>query len=193
MNEFIALATLMFWPIIPIFWIPLHLCTKLFRRLGFFAYIISGLIWIFAAYFIWNYRNLLLEFDIVFPIFIKIIGLILLTLGIVLHIWTIKLLGPGTIIGLPEIFSGIKNKIIDKGPFSIVRHPTYLAHTLIFSGIFLFTGFLSVGLVALLDFFAVNLIIIPLEEKEMGERFGNNYEEYCRKVPARFLPWLFNP
>ncbi len=193
MNKFLAIATLMFWPVIPLFWIPLHSSIGLFRRLGFFTYIIPGFTWIPVAYLIWIYREFLLKFAIKFPVYVNIAGLFLLILGIILQIWTIKLLGPGTIIGLPEVFPKIKNKIIDKGPFSIVRHPTYLAHTLMFSGIFLFTGFLSVGLVALLDFFAVNLIIIPLEEKEMLKRFGKAYIEYYKKVPARFIPRVFNP
>jgi len=193
MKEFLAIATLMFWPVIPIFWIPLHFSIGLFRRLGIFTYIVPGLAWFPVAYFIWTYRDFLLKIAINFPLYVNIAGLILLISGTILHIWTIKLLGFGTIIGLPEVFPEIKNKIINKGPFSIVRHPTYLAHTLMFSGVFLFTGFLSVGLVALLDFFAVNLIIIPLEEKEMLERFGNVYKEYCKKVSSRFIPWLFNP
>ncbi len=193
MNELLAIGTLIFWPVIPIFWIPLHSGIALFRKIGIFTYIFPLLIWIPVAYFIWNYRQFLLKIAFSFQLFVNIAGLILLLSGSILHMWTIKLLGTGTIIGLPEVFPKIKNKIIDKGPFSILRHPTYLAHTLMLSGIFLFTGFLSTGLVALLDFFAVNLIIIPLEEKEMLKRFGNDYKEYCKKVPARFIPWLFNP
>ncbi|NWF98897.1 MAG: isoprenylcysteine carboxylmethyltransferase family protein [Nitrospirae bacterium] len=193
MKEFLAIATLMFWPVIPIFWIPLHFSIRLFRRLGIFTYIVPGIAWFPVAYLIWTHRHFLLKIAINFPLYVNIAGLILLISGTILHIWTIKLLGFGTIIGLPEVFPEIKNKIINKGPFSVVRHPTYLAHTLMFSGVFLFTGFLSVGLVALLDFFAVNLIIIPLEEKEMLERFGNVYKEYCKKVSSRFIPWLFHP
>jgi len=30
-------------------------------------------------------------------------------------------------------------------------------------------------------------IIVLLEEKELKERFGHDYEEYCRRVP-RYIP-----
>jgi protein-S-isoprenylcysteine O-methyltransferase Ste14 len=30
-------------------------------------------------------------------------------------------------------------------------------------------------------------IIVLLEEKELKERFGRGYEEYCRRVP-RYIP-----
>ena len=75
-----------------------------------------------------------------------------------------------------------------EGPFSIVRHPTYLAHTLIFSGVFLITEVTSVGIITLLDFIIINTIIIPLEEKELLSRFGEDYEFYKKKVPSRFFP-----
>ncbi len=52
-------------------------------------------------------------------------------------------------------------------PFSIVRHPTYLAHTLMFSGIFLLTEIVATGVITLLDFVIINAIIIPVEEKEL--------------------------
>jgi protein-S-isoprenylcysteine O-methyltransferase Ste14 len=42
--------------------------------------------------------------------------------------------------------------------------------------------------VAVLDALVVNAMVIPLEERELVERFGKEYEEYRRKVPSRFLP-----
>ena len=44
------------------------------------------------------------------------------------------------------------------------------------------------GVMTLLDAIMINGIVIPLEERELSERFGNEYEEYRRKVPSRLLP-----
>jgi protein-S-isoprenylcysteine O-methyltransferase Ste14 len=115
--------------------------------------------------------------------------MILLIFGALLHMWTAKLLGVG-IIGVPEIFVKIKENIVTEGPFSLVRHPTYLSHTLIFSGVFLITGVVAVGILTVLDLIIITIIVIPLEEKELLLRFGGGYVHYKKKVPSRFFPWI---
>jgi protein-S-isoprenylcysteine O-methyltransferase Ste14 len=190
MNESLAIMTLMFWSAIPLFWIPVHLATGFFRKLGLFTYLMPLIIWVPTAYVIYHYRFLLLQFKVQLPAILNITGIPLFLLGTLLHIWTAVLLGGLGIIGVPEISSKIKSTLITKGPFSIVRHPTYLAHTLIFSGVFLITEEVVVGVVALLDFIVVNSMIIPLEEKELLNRFGEEYQKYKRQVPARVFPWM---
>jgi protein-S-isoprenylcysteine O-methyltransferase Ste14 len=60
-----------------------------------------------------------------------------------------------------------------------------------FSGVFLITGVLSVGVVAVADFIVVNSVIIPLEEKELTDRFGEAYTSYKKNVPAKVFPVFF--
>jgi protein-S-isoprenylcysteine O-methyltransferase Ste14 len=59
-----------------------------------------------------------------------------------------------------------------------------------FSGVFLITGGLIVGMIAILDCIVVNSIIIPLEEKELVDRFGEEYASYKKTVPSQFFPWF---
>ncbi|MEW5949133.1 MAG: isoprenylcysteine carboxylmethyltransferase family protein [Thermodesulfobacteriota bacterium] len=106
--------------------------------------------------------------------------------GLALHILTGIYLRFG-LIGIPEFSDKVKMQLVKKGPFAIMRHPTYLAHSMIFLGAFLITGILTVGLIAVLDFFTVHVIIIPFEEKELQRRFGDEYTEYKRRVP-KFFP-----
>lgn len=73
-----------------------------------------------------------------------------------------------------------------KGPFSRMRHPTYFAHTLMFAGVFFITGSIAVGIVTLIDFIVVRSIIIPLEDRELVDRFGDEYERYKKDVPGYF-------
>lgn len=91
--------------------------------------------------------------------------------------------------GLPEVSSRVKSRLVADGAFAVVRHPTYLSHTMIFSGVFLITGVLVAGLIALTDFILVNVVIIPLEEKELSSRFDGEYARYKEKVP-KFFPKL---
>jgi len=122
----------------------------------------------------------------ILPPAVNMIGLLFLLAGAILHIWTIRLLGIG-IIGVPEVIGKAKAAVVTHGPFSYVRHPTYLAHTMMFLGIFLITGVAAVGVVTIIDFIIINALVMPLEEKELLERFGGDYRCYKKKV-SRFFP-----
>jgi protein-S-isoprenylcysteine O-methyltransferase Ste14 len=187
MIDFLAVMTLMFWPVIPLFWIPVHIATGFFKKIGRLTYVLPIITWLPLAYLIYHNRDLLLKYKIDIPLVFIIAGILCFTLGTLLHIWTARLLGIWGIIGMPEISTKAGVGLITKGPFSIVRHPTYLAHTLMFSGAFLITGVATVALITILDFITVKTIIIPLEERELLSRFGEIYISYMEKVPSRFF------
>lgn len=189
MTDLLAIITIILWPVIPLFWIPVHGLSKIFKGLGLFTYIMPLATWLPLVYLIYQNRHLLLQFKIDIPVVLNIIGALLLVIGTLLHIWTGLLLGIWGLMGLPEISSRIKGRLVKKGPFSVVRHPTYLAHTLMFSGIFLMTEVITVFILTLLDFILINLLIIPLEERELSIRFGEEYRLYIKNVP-QFFPRL---
>jgi len=145
--------------------------------------------WIPIAYFIFLNRNLFLANISEFPLLLSAAGLILLLVGSLIHIWTGAILSLSSLIGIPEIVTPQESRRIDKGPFAIVRHPTYLAHTMMLAGIFLFTGVTAVGILTFADFIVVNVVIIPLEENELALRFGEPYREYMKRVP-RLIPHI---
>jgi len=190
LKDLLALMTIIFWPVIPLFWIPVHFATTFFKRLGLFSYIIPVILWSPLAYLIYRNGAFLIQYKIDLPLVLNIAGLFLLILGTLIHIWTARLLGLAGIIGVPEISTKIHENLVMEGPFSIIRHPTYLAHSFIFSGVFLITGVVTVGILTLVDLIVVNLIIITLEEKELLIRFGDEYKTYKERVPSRFFPWF---
>jgi protein-S-isoprenylcysteine O-methyltransferase Ste14 len=179
--------TIILWPIVPLFWIPIHGFSKAFKTLGPLTYVMPLFTWFPFAYLIYKNKALLLSLKIDLLLSLRVLGFIILALGTVLHLWTGKLLGLWGLIGLPEISKRIEGKLVTEGPFSVVRHPTYLAHALMFSGVFLITGAVAVGTIAFIDFLLVYTVIIPLEEKELSKRFGNDYNLYKKKVP-KFFP-----
>jgi protein-S-isoprenylcysteine O-methyltransferase Ste14 len=187
MLNAIALLILILWPVIPLWWIPVHGANMLVKNIGFLIYPIMFVLWIFIAYPIYVNRALFLGCRIDFSLVIRAVGIFCACIGTLLQLWTVKVLTARTITGIPEIFNGIKATLAVRGPFSRVRHPTYLSHTLFFLGIFLSSGILAVGLVALIDFLIASLIIIPLEEHELQQRFGDEYRFYMSHVP-RFIP-----
>ncbi len=187
MKDILALVTIMLWPVIQVYWIPVHLATEFFRKLGRLAYLLLAIMWLLVAYSIFLNRGAIIAHRIVFPVLLLIVGSILLKAGTLLHIWTATLLSLSGIIGIPEIFTPQQSKLIDKGPFSMVRHPTYLAHTMIFLGIYFITGVTAVGVLTLADFIVVIAAVIPFEERELLRCLGESYRRYITKVP-RMIP-----
>lgn len=186
MNN-LALITLMAWPVIPLFWIPVHVFPNVFRKLGLFSYAAPLITWLPAAYFIYGHRDFLLLYGTDLHFMVRWVGTVLLVSGTGIHIWTGRLLGLWGLIGLPEVYKRFEGSLVTTGAFTLVRHPTYLAHTLMFSGVFLVTGVISVAVLTILDLLAVNLLIIPYEEKELIERFGEDYRNYKLSIP-KFIP-----
>ncbi len=191
MSDLLALITIMVWPVVPLFWIPVHGFPKVFKRLGILTYLLLLTVWLPIAYLIYLNRHFLIHYKIDLSETFRIIGVLLFLVGLILHLWTGRLLGILGLMGFPEISKKDRGVLIAKGPFLIVRHPTYLAHTLLFSGIFLITEVIAVGVLTLIDFVIVNALIISLEEKELLDRFGDEYKIYKQKVRYRFFPGLF--
>jgi len=186
LKDLLAFITIIVWPVIPLFWIPVHAFRRMSRMLGVLTYIVPLLLWLPAAYLINIYSDFLLNYRIGLPDFMSISGLILFFVGLGLQLWTVKLLGLPAIMGLPELTPKVKGRLVKEGAFSVVRHPTYLSHTIMIGGIFFFTGVIAVGIILALDVILVRAVIIPLEDKELSERFGDEYKEYKKKIPSFF-------
>lgn len=187
MKPLLALVTIMLWPVIPLFWIPVHLMPGVFKRIGRITYFLAMLVWTPVAYIIFMHRGLVVDCSIGIPHILAFAGLLILAAGTLLHIWTGALLSPRSLIGIPEIISPEESTLVDQGPFAVVRHPTYLAHTMMFLGVFLFTGVVAAGLLTLVDFLVVSIFVIPLEERELLQRFKEPYRKYMERVP-RLIP-----
>lgn len=151
------------------------------------SYLLPVLTWLPLAYVIYINREFLMQFRIAFPAAVIAAGILLLIAGTLLHIWTGMLLGLWGLMGLPEISTRIKGRLVTRGPFSVVRHPTYLAHTLMFLGVFLLSGVVAVAVITFVDFLLISLVIIPLEDRELLNRFGDEYKRYMERV-AGFIP-----
>jgi protein-S-isoprenylcysteine O-methyltransferase Ste14 len=89
--------------------------------------------------------------------------------------------------GLPELSSDPKSqKLLTEGIYSRIRHPRYVELMLWVLGYALIANYLTIYIAVLVSLPVLYLIVL-LEEKELRDRFGPEYEEYCRRVP-RFIP-----
>ena len=81
-------------------------------------------------------------------------------------------------------------KVIDTGIYSMVRHPMYTGFIFFIAGVNVWLGtYLSLFLS--LIFLAIALRSrINVEEKTLLDEL-DGYEDYCKKVRARLIPYLF--
>lgn len=188
-NE-LALMMLSMWPAIPMFLIQLHLVPSFWRKLGIWTYLVWLLEWLPIVYVIRSLQDVLLQHEIQVTSPIIAIGVFFVIAGIVLHSWTAKLLGIKATVGYTELVpeDDVNNdNLIVSGPFSVVRHPSYGAHSFILVGTFLITGVVAVGIMAIIDLLIAYFVTMELEERELVERFGDQYNEYRKKV-SKFFP-----
>jgi protein-S-isoprenylcysteine O-methyltransferase Ste14 len=121
---------------------------------------------------------------------LTIISIALCLLGVTLFVWTNRLFigkGRGTLAPWDP-----PRKFIAEGPYRHVRNPMIIGVWLVLTAEAFF--FQSAGITIWAVFFMLtNVIYFPLkEEKELIKRFGDDYREYRRNVPAwipRLTPW----
>lgn len=76
------------------------------------------------------------------------------------------------------------HKLIKDGPYRYLRHPAYLSNLMAYFGIPLITNAYYTLIGVFLIYLPFNLIRLHLEEKELIKKFGEEYEDYRKKVPA---------
>src|SRR5678815_699334 len=93
-----------------------------------------------------------------------------------------------TLVGITELSpSGQqKGRLLQEGIYGVVRHPRYLsAGVSVIAGAF-FINYAGLYILVLL-LVPVGYLMIVLEERELIERFGEEYRKYQRSVP-RLIP-----
>ena len=78
-------------------------------------------------------------------------------------------------------------KLLTTGIFSHVRHPMYASLVLIVLG-FAFASGIAMVLIPAIVIAVLNLLTALKEEEFLLEKFGDEYKEYMKSVPYRFIP-----
>jgi protein-S-isoprenylcysteine O-methyltransferase Ste14 len=172
------------------FWLVIHPFIGFWRRLG--ARWTLTLVWGLQAIGmvgLFGVRKPLLatQFGTSYPF--AVVGVICLAASVLFRVRLAGQLTPGIVAGLPELSPDRHpSTLLTEGAYSWMRHPRYAQVLLALLGYALFANYLALYVVFLL--WALGLYpIILLEERELRDRFGAEYESYCRRVP-RFIPKL---
>jgi protein-S-isoprenylcysteine O-methyltransferase Ste14 len=111
------------------------------------------------------------------------LGLLLLLFAL---IWTIVAQGNMKDSWRIGIDSEMKTALITGGLFSFCRNPIFLGMLLALAGLFMVTP----NALTLIFWLVGNILIqlqIRLEEEYLSRQHGEQYDEFCKKVPRRLL------
>lgn len=183
---YVALMMIVVSPPMICMWFIIHPFAKYWRRKGpVFTYIIVMLFIAAGMFVIYLFREPLMtiRFGVKTPLVLISAVLFALMLAIGLHLR--RKLSIAAMLGLPEV-SEHGGGIIKEGIYSRIRHPRYVEVGLGVAATALFCNYL-IGYVLFFLYIPFIYIVIRLEERELRERFGKDYEEYVKRVP-RFIP-----
>jgi protein-S-isoprenylcysteine O-methyltransferase Ste14 len=115
----------------------------------------------------------------------RVTGVILVVAGVVVGGWSVVLLGQDLSIFPHPVEEA---RLVDRGPYRLVRHPIYLA--VILGALGLALAFLSTAAAI------VALVFVPFfmaktgfEEDRLVEQVAG-YREYRSAIPYRIIPWV---
>ena len=113
-------------------------------------------------------------------------GIVLMVSGIVLRQWSIAVLG--------QFFSGTVGiqegqKVVDTGPYRLVRHPSYTGALLIFVGLGLAVQSWGAVLVLLMLFGVAYGYRVYVEEQVLVSKLGDEYVKYSKRT-KRLIPYV---
>lgn len=109
---------------------------------------------------------------------LRAIGIILFVGGNALALWGLAELGL-------YASSGLEYKLVTSGPYKYTRNPQYLGDMVVLAGAILMVNSLYLIVPSLLGILLFGLLPFA-EESWLREKYGEEYNEYCRRVP-RFI------
>jgi protein-S-isoprenylcysteine O-methyltransferase Ste14 len=168
-------------------WFVIHPFTRFWRRLGTVASfsIIYSLL-ISVCVLLWEFRAALVGLDLGFRPWLMLLAVPAAVLGIAIARARRRFLTQRILVGVPEISNSDKGRLITDGIYGRVRNPRYLEFILLSFVYVAFANYSGTWVLYALIFPALHLVVL-LEERELGERFGAEYEDYRRRVP-RYIP-----
>lgn len=185
----LALLTVVMVPPFMLMWYVVHPITWFWRRMGPVR-TYTSLIFLLILPVMWllyNMREPMMRVHYGVNWLLVILAVQIFAISMVMGFVRMRHLKPSVMLGLPEITGeGDPGKLLTEGIYSVIRHPRYVEVWLGLLAIALFTNYLAVYiLVAVI--LPLTYGVVLLEERELRERFGEEYERYCAEVP-RFFP-----
>jgi protein-S-isoprenylcysteine O-methyltransferase len=115
------------------------------------------------------------------------VGFALFVLGAMLRAWSIRTLGRFFTV---QVAIASDHKLIEIGPYRVLRHPSYTGSLVMFVGYLTCNGNYLTMAIVLLTVLVVFIRRIHIEEAALAETFGNAWRAYAKRT-WRLLPWIY--
>ena len=121
------------------------------------------------------------------PMVFRFVGLVLFAIGIALRWWAIVILGRFFTV---DVQIASDHELVDRGPFRLVRHPSYTGVLLAFIGFVLTVGNWAAALVIMLPIFFALVRRMNVEEDALTQSLGDKYVSYMHRT-KRLVPLVY--
>ena len=115
------------------------------------------------------------------------VGVFLFVVGLLLRWWAIITLGRFFTV---DVTIEKDHELVERGPFRLVRHPSYTGVLLAFVGFALTLRNWAALLIILVPIFAAFIRRMNVEEEALSRALGSRYAEYMRRT-KRLVPFVY--
>lgn len=115
------------------------------------------------------------------------VGVFLFVAGLVLRWWAIITLGRFFTV---DVTIEKDHELVERGPFRVVRHPSYTGVLLAFVGFALTLRNWAALLIILVPIFAAFIRRMKVEEEALSKALGSRYADYMRRT-KRLVPFVY--
>ena len=189
----LAVLTIVAFPPALLFWFIIHPFVGLWRRAGLVVtYTVTLGILTAVGATIYFSRDHLLATDFGTHPWLVATGVAMMIVATAADAYCKRVLRPGILVGAPELQKNMGHgRLLQEGAYAWVRHPRYLAGGLIALSTALLANYLATWVLAVVCVPVLYLVTL-IEERELVDRFGEEYRAYQRRVP-RLLPRSLPP
>ena len=190
-RYFFGIGSLIVLPPGLLFWLVIHPWARWWRRLGLIrTYLIVVPVSVAFGGLLFRFREPLLGKNLGTNWSLVAVALVLYGGVTWLEFQYWKHLSIATLVGITELSpSGQqKGRLLQEGIYGVVRHPRYLSAGVSVIANAFFINYAGLYILVLL-LVPVGYLMIVLEERELIERFGEEYRKYQRGVPRLIPRW----
>ena len=169
-------------------WFIVHPFVGFWRRLGIKASLaVHTVVMVAGVIGLWLLRDPLLGPDLGTSWPLVGLGVALGVVAIHMGLARRKHLTFRILAGVPEFASAEEEqgRLLTEGPYARVRHPRYVEVTIATFAYAFIANYVGVYVLALVTPPLMHLIVL-MEERELRDRFGEEYELYSARVPRYF-------
>ena len=183
-----AVMVVIFLPPGLVWWFLVHPFVHFWRRIGPVGTLtVMGIIGVLGAIGLFQIKDRLVLADLGTHTSLFVVAAILMTIAIRIALQRRKYLTKRILSGIPELEKDGKTSVLLKeGIYARIRHPRYVEIVFGTFAYATFANYLGSYLVAALTIPVIHLIVL-LEERELLDRFGEEYARYMAEVP-RYVP-----